>query len=99
TETVTSPTLAHQIRTILKRYPQARWHQYEPAGAHSARAAAIQAFARPVQAIYRFDRAQRILSLDSDFLLSDPGSLAYARQFINARRLRKSSESGGPYRE
>ncbi len=30
TETVTSPTMAAQLDALLKQYPQARWHQYEP---------------------------------------------------------------------
>src|SRR5262249_9671018 len=31
TETVSSPTLASQLRAILTAYPSAKWHQYEPA--------------------------------------------------------------------
>ena len=30
TESVTSPTLASQLRSLLERYPAARWHQYQP---------------------------------------------------------------------
>ena len=32
TETVTSPTLARQLRALLDEFPEAKWHQYEPAG-------------------------------------------------------------------
>src|SRR5262249_34433552 len=53
TETVTSPTLAAQLRGILKDFPAAKWHQYEPAGAHSARAGARLAFGEPVNTYYR----------------------------------------------
>nr|MDQ3831274.1 TAT-variant-translocated molybdopterin oxidoreductase [Candidatus Tectomicrobia bacterium] len=28
TETITSPTLTHQLKALLKRYPKANWHQY-----------------------------------------------------------------------
>lgn len=38
TETVTSPTLANQIKETLTAFPGAKWHQWEPAGAHSVRA-------------------------------------------------------------
>ena len=38
TGTVTSPTLAAQIQEFLTAYPQAKWHQYEPCGRHTARA-------------------------------------------------------------
>jgi hypothetical protein len=36
TETVTSPTLANQIKEMLAAFPAAKWHQWEPAGAHSS---------------------------------------------------------------
>ncbi len=98
TETVTSPTLAAQIRAFLERYPKAKWHQFQPASPDSARSAATTAFGSPLRAVYRFDRAQRVLSLDSNFLQDDPGSLVYARQFINARRVRKG-EVNTTYRE
>ena len=36
TETVTSPTLAAQLKQIVQQFPSARWHQYEPVNADSA---------------------------------------------------------------
>src|ERR671921_86955 len=35
TETVTSPTLAAQLRAILRAMPGARWYQWEPAGGNN----------------------------------------------------------------
>jgi MoCo/4Fe-4S cofactor protein with predicted Tat translocation signal len=87
TETVTSPTLADQLRRLLKDFPAARWHQYEPAGSDGARMGAQLAFGRPVNTIYHFDKADVILSLDSDFLSCGPASLRYAREFTAKRRL------------
>ena len=46
TETVTSPTMADQLRAIQKLYPAAKWHQWEPAGPHSARAGAVAGIRR-----------------------------------------------------
>ena len=43
------------------------------------------AFGRYVDVQYRFDDADVIVSLDSDFLMWQPGKLRYARAF--ARRL------------
>ena len=37
TETVTSPTLADQIHSLLAQFPSAKWHQYEPCGRDAAR--------------------------------------------------------------
>jgi MoCo/4Fe-4S cofactor protein with predicted Tat translocation signal len=87
TETVTSPTLAGQLRTILTEFPQAQWHQYEPAGRDGARAGAVSAFGEPVNTIYRFDQAERILAIDSDFLNCGPGNLRHARDFAAMRRV------------
>ena len=87
TETVTSPTMAEQLRTIQKLYPAAKWHQWEPAGPHSARAGAAQAFGAPMNTYYDLAKAKVVVSLDSDFLASGTGSLRYARQFAAGRRV------------
>ncbi|MFN2530283.1 MAG: 4Fe-4S dicluster domain-containing protein, partial [Pyrinomonadaceae bacterium] len=87
TETVTSPTLAAQIKELLTAFPQAKWHQYEPANADNARVGAMMAFGQPVNINYKFDLAQRVLSLDNDFLSAHPGYLRYARDFMARRRL------------
>jgi molybdopterin-containing oxidoreductase family iron-sulfur binding subunit len=86
TETVTSPSEAALIRRILAKYPKATWHQYEAAGRHGARAGARLSFGRPADVIYRFDQAERIVALDSDFLFSQPGSLRYTRDYTRARQ-------------
>ena len=87
TETITSPSMAEQLRTIQQLYPGAKWHQWEPAGPHSARAAAAQAFGQPVNTYYDFTNANVVVSLDSDFLASGAASLRYARQFAKRRRV------------
>jgi molybdopterin-containing oxidoreductase family iron-sulfur binding subunit len=87
TETVTSPTLAFQIETVLREFPSAKWHSYEPAGRDNTRAGAIAAFGQPVNTLYRFERADRIFAIDSDFLACGPGNLWYGRDFASKRRL------------
>jgi len=88
TETVTSPTLVAQLGTLMEKYPDIKWYQWEPVGRDNARAGAVAAFAKDVQTIYHFDKAKRILSLDSNFLLDDPFSVRYAREFSDARKVR-----------
>ncbi len=97
TGTVTSPTLASQIGAFLERFPQAQWHQYEPVGHDNAYAGANMAFGRVVQPVYHFDHAQRILSLDADFLYADPGSIRYARDFMDRRRVWQQTEMNRLY--
>ncbi len=87
TETITSPTLAAQLKSILTEFPQAKWHQYEPVNSDNARAGAMMAFGQPVNTIYDFSKADRILSLDADFLSAHPGMLKYARDFAARRRI------------
>lgn len=88
TETVTSPTLAAQLRALLAKYPAAKWHQYEPATRDNARLGARLAFGEFVETHYRLDRADVILALDADFLVAGPGSVRYARDFAERRKIR-----------
>src|SRR6267154_2713143 len=86
-ETITSPSLAAQMKSVLTDFPEAKWHQYEPANRDNARAGAVMAFGQPVNTIYDFSKADRILSLGSDFLACLPGSLRYARDYAAKRRI------------
>ena len=86
TETVTSPTLAGQLREVLARYPQARWYQWDAAGTDNARAGARLAFGEDVSTRYALAQADVIVALDADFLSCGAGSLRYARDFASRRR-------------
>jgi molybdopterin-containing oxidoreductase family iron-sulfur binding subunit len=87
TETVTSPTLAAQLRALLARFPAAKWHQYEPAARDNARLGARLAFGEFVETRYRLERADVILALDADFLCSGPGCVRYAHDFAERRKI------------
>jgi MoCo/4Fe-4S cofactor protein with predicted Tat translocation signal len=87
TGSVTSPTLADQLRQLLAEFPAIKWHQWEPAGRDESREGARLAFGEYVDVHYRLNKAQVILALDADFLGSGPGSLRYAREFAEGRRV------------
>jgi MoCo/4Fe-4S cofactor protein with predicted Tat translocation signal len=91
TQTLTSPTLAAQLQRLLADLPEARWHQYEPAGLENVHTGAELAFGRSVDTMYRFDRADVVLSLDADFLLSYPASVRYSHDFIERRRVARDN--------
>jgi MoCo/4Fe-4S cofactor protein with predicted Tat translocation signal len=86
TETVTSPTLAAQLKAITRALPGARWYQWEPAGGNNRALGTRQAVGDFATPIYNFAAADRILSLDSNFLECGPGALRYARDFASRRR-------------
>src|SRR4029079_3945028 len=57
TDTVNSPRLAPPLRELLKKYPQARWIQYDADGRDSVRAGSRQAFGEIVEPQYRLPAA------------------------------------------
>ncbi|MDT7687531.1 MAG: hypothetical protein QOE46_290 [Acidobacteriota bacterium] len=87
TETVTSPTLAAQMRDVLARFPGARWYQWEPAGGNNGSLGVRQALGDFATPVYNFAAADRVLALDSNFLECGPGALRYARDFASRRRV------------
>ncbi len=90
TGSITSPTLVAGIKNLLAQYPGSKWHSYEPTGRSNAHEGAALAFGKPVDTIYDFTKAKVIVSLDGDFLspTANPGSLRYARDFANGRRIK-----------
>ncbi|HUR45361.1 MAG TPA: TAT-variant-translocated molybdopterin oxidoreductase [Candidatus Saccharimonadales bacterium] len=89
TETISSPALTAQIQSLLKKYPKAKWHAYEPVNREQVYEGARLAFDEPMETQYDFDKAEVIVSLDSDFLGNHPGSLRFAQQFIKGRSLQQ----------
>jgi molybdopterin-containing oxidoreductase family iron-sulfur binding subunit len=87
TGSVTSPTLASQIRRLQAELPAMVWHQWEPAGRDQAREGSRLAFGEYVDAQYRLDQAQVIVALDADLLGAGPLALRYAREFAEQRRV------------
>jgi MoCo/4Fe-4S cofactor protein with predicted Tat translocation signal len=85
TEPVVSPTLAKQITDLLKVYPGAKWYQYETQASDGAHYAALDLFGEPVRPIYHFEKAERILSFDADFLASHPKNLRYIKEYAKKR--------------
>ncbi len=84
---VTSPTLALQIRTIRERFPEARWHQWEPINWDNALEGARLAFGEQVATRYEISKAAVIASFESDFLYTHPERLRYTREFTDGRRV------------
>lgn len=97
TETVTSPSLAAQLKQVLTDFPEAKWHQYEPVNRDNARQGAVMAFGQPVNTTYDLSKANCILSLGSDFLNAWPGNLRYAKDYMTRRRNHEKGEMNRLY--
>jgi molybdopterin-containing oxidoreductase family iron-sulfur binding subunit len=86
TPTISSPALADQLRNLLKVYPQAKWHVYEPVNRDNVLEGAKLALGQPVETRYDFSKADVIVSLDADFLYAGfPGNTKYIRDFAGRR--------------
>ncbi len=86
TEPTTSPTAIRLMEEFLRRFPAAKWIQYEPVGLSNSRKGLLAAYGKHLTPKYNFDEAAVVLSLDSDFL-SGPGSVALARDFAAHRKV------------
>ncbi|HEY4231796.1 MAG TPA: TAT-variant-translocated molybdopterin oxidoreductase [Lacipirellulaceae bacterium] len=86
-EAVISPTLVDQIEALLKRFPGAKWHQYEPINEDAAIAGARLAFGASIVPSYDLAQADVILSLDADFLVDGPQRLVDGRAFAERRKV------------
>jgi MoCo/4Fe-4S cofactor protein with predicted Tat translocation signal len=84
-ETVTSPTLAAQMKEFQTKFPQAKWIQYEPVNRDNLHAGTNLAFGEVLEPVYHLEKAKVIVSVDSDFLSFGPGHLRYARDFAAGR--------------
>jgi molybdopterin-containing oxidoreductase family iron-sulfur binding subunit len=87
-ETITSPTLASQWKQIQSKYTQAKLVQWEPVNQDSSRAASKALFGSYVDAQYKLEEADIILSLDADFLggIAHPGFLPLAAAYAERHR-------------
>ena len=77
TEPSTSPTLARQLGELAKKFPRARFYGWSPGAGDG------------LATVRDFDAgaADLIVSVGSDFLLDQPGSPRYMRQFAARRRV------------
>ncbi|MGZ3774371.1 MAG: 4Fe-4S dicluster domain-containing protein [Bdellovibrio sp.] len=91
TRTVTSPTLFSQIKDLRRKFPKLNWYQYQPHNRDNIKQASLNCFGKIIEPYYQLQNCDLVLSFDADFLNSDPGNLAYARQFIDRRNFEQGT--------
>jgi molybdopterin-containing oxidoreductase family iron-sulfur binding subunit len=85
-ESSSSPSLAAQKARLLEVFPRASWYEYEPISRDNEREGARLAFGQPYRTHLHLDKADVIVSLDSDFLMLHPAAVRYAGDFAARRR-------------
>jgi MoCo/4Fe-4S cofactor protein with predicted Tat translocation signal len=86
-EQSSSPSRARLQQAIAEKFPNARWHVYEPVDLDLPRQAASLAYGAPVEPFYKLDEASVILSLDCDFIGSEENASNNIRRFAKGRHL------------
>src|SRR2546421_2504194 len=92
-EEMQSPTRERLRAELEKAFPKMMWCVYDAGLSEAQNYATRTAFGENVQLIPRFDRADVVFALDSDFLDCSEGDLAGARAFTNRRRVKSSSDT------
>ncbi len=90
-EALASPSVVRMANRIRKRFPRADWVNYEPISSEQVSEGLRAITGTDLQPIYRFDRTDVVLSIDSDFLNSETNSIRYAKDFSHKRRVRSTS--------
>jgi molybdopterin-containing oxidoreductase family iron-sulfur binding subunit len=87
-ETITSPTLAAQWKQVQTKYPAAKLVQWDPVNRDAAMTASKAAFGNYMDAQYKLENADVILSLDADFLggIAHPGFLPMTAAYAERHR-------------
>jgi Fe-S-cluster-containing dehydrogenase component len=90
-EPTLSPTFVRLRAALRAKLPSAVFHTYAPVSDSNERAGTILAFGRPLLVQHRLTGARVIVSLDSDFLMTETGSVEAARGFANGRHMESAS--------
>src|SRR5207244_2558133 len=92
-EEVHSPTRERLRAELEKAFPKMMWCVYDAGLSEAQDYATRTSFGENVRLIPRFDRADVVLALDSDFLDCGEGDLASARAFTQRRRVKSSNDT------
>ncbi len=91
-ESSSSPSRARLVEALKRKLPQAIWAEYDAVTDLPPMAAAKAAFGKNVKPVYRFAKAKRIVSIDSDFFHAEAGALGYSRDFAKGRKVKSAHD-------
>lgn len=91
-ESSNSPSRQRLQEEISRKLPQAKWYLHDAVDMDIHRRAAAAAFGRSLKPIHHFDKADIVLSLDSDFLGAELDLTDNIRRFSQRRRIKSSQD-------
>ncbi|UCC81152.1 MAG: TAT-variant-translocated molybdopterin oxidoreductase [Candidatus Zixiibacteriota bacterium] len=92
-ESFSSPTLARLKNDFAKKFPRAHWATYEPISDENIYKAIKQVTGEDLRPVYHYDKADVILSLDSDFLQTESENISAARGFAEKRNVTENGNA------
>jgi MoCo/4Fe-4S cofactor protein with predicted Tat translocation signal len=88
-----SPSRKRVQDVIRQKFPQASWFIHDSVDLDVHRRAATEAFGQSVKPHFQFDKADVVVSLDCDFLGSEPDVHNNVRKFTSRRHLQSAEDS------
>ena len=82
-----SPSFRSMREKVLAKFPKAKFHTYSPINDDNVREAGRIGFGAPVVPLYDYSSSLVTLSLGSDFLGNEPGSVGSSRRFAFTRQV------------
>lgn len=92
-EQSTSPTRQRMVKMLKEQLPEVMWAEYEAIDFKNPQRGLTEFLGKSVRPYYHFDKAKRVLALDSNFLHNEPGSVGFSRDFANARRIKTPEDA------
>jgi Fe-S-cluster-containing dehydrogenase component len=92
-EPTLSPTFLRLRVALRAKLPNAVFHTYAPVNDSNERAGTQLAFGRRLLVLHRLAEARVIVALDSDFLMTETGSVEAAHGFAGGRHMESASAS------
>ena len=89
---VSSPTLASLRADALKKFPKAKWVEYEALARDNELVGSQLAYGQPLYAHPKWDKAKIIVALDHDFLGLDAPSPFFTAAFAKRRRVESEAD-------
>jgi len=92
-EPSTSPARLRLKKAIQKLYPRMIWAEYAAVDNGNPERVLSKMLGRPARSHYDLEKAARILSIDADFLESEPGSVGMSKAYSKGRKVKDKADA------